>query len=111
MKPNIPWEDFWLSMTHAQAVEPGHVAYVHASGEDSWTPWEAADGTFLMVYCSTRQELINLHNASEGHADSMGAQYLRGWPWRLLLDELPPGASSNRTEFRFPVKRRSDEAA
>lgn len=111
MKPSNPYEDFWLSMTHAQAVEPGHVAHVYASGEDALTPWEAADGTLLLVYTSTRQELINLHNASEGHADSMGAQYLRGWPWRLLLDELPPGASSNRTEFRFPVKQPSGAAA
>lgn len=111
MKPSNPYEDFFLSMTHAQAVEPGSTHLIYSSGEDAMTPWVAADGTLLLVYTSTRQELIALHNASEGHADAMGAKYLRGWPWRLLLDELSPGSSSNRSEFRFPVKRRSDEAA
>lgn len=111
MKHPNPFADFWLSMTHAQAVDPGSTHLVYSSGEDSMTPWEAADGTPLLVYCSTRQELIALHNASEGHADPMGAAYLRGWPWRLLLDELPPATSSNRVEFTFPVKRRSTDAA
>lgn len=111
MKPSEVYEDFFLSMTHAQAVEPGSTHLIYSSGEDAMTPWVSADGTLLLVYCSTRQELVALHNASEGHADPMGAQYLRGWPWKLLLNELPPAASANRTEFQFPVKQQSDEAA
>lgn len=111
MKPTTPYEDFFLSMTHAQAVDPGSTHLVYSSGEDAMTPWQAADGTMLLVYCSTRQELIALHNASEGHADPMGAKYLRGWPWKLLLDELPPGSSSNRSEFTFPVKTPSNADA
>lgn len=111
MKPSEVYEDFWLSMTHAREAQPGEEVLLHHSGEDSWTPWEAADGTLLMVYTSTRQELVALHNASVGAPDPMGAQYLRGWPWRILLDGLPPATSANRYPWTFPVKRPSESAA
>lgn len=102
MKHRNPYADFWLSQTHAYEVDPGHEALIFSSGEDSLTPWVASDGTLLLVYASTRNELIALHNASIGGNDSMGAQYLRGWPWRILLDDLPPAASQNRSPFTFP---------
>lgn len=102
MKHRNPYADFWLSMTHAYEVEPGHETLIFSSGEDSLTPWVTSDGTLLMVYASTRNELIALHNASIGGADAMGAQYLRGWPWRILLDELPRATSQNRSAFTFP---------
>jgi hypothetical protein len=46
-----------------------------------------------------------------GGADALRACDLPGWPWRILLDDLPPAASANRAPFTFPVKQQSDEAA
>lgn len=105
MKHPNPYADFWLANTNAYEVEPGHEAAIFSSGEDSLTPWITDDGKHLLVYASTRNELVALHNASEGHKDSMGAQYLPGWPWRILLDKLPAGASSNRWAFTFPGQK------
>ena len=102
MKHPNPYADFFLANTHAFEVEPGHEALIYSSGDDSLTPWATHNGKHLLVYASTRNELIALHNASVGGTDSMGAQYLPGWPWRILLDDLPAATSSNRMAFRFP---------
>lgn len=102
MKHPNPYADFFLANTHAFEVEPGHDALIYSSGEDSLTPWITDDGTLLMVYASTRNELVALHNASVGGADSLRACDLPGWPWRILLDTLPAATSSNRKAFQFP---------
>ena len=111
MKHPNPYADFWLANTHAWTVEPGEEAQVFSSGEDALTRWATDDGTLLLVYTSTRNELVALHNASVGGADALRACDLPGWPWRILLDDLPPAASANRAPFAFPVKQQSDEAA
>ena len=111
MKHPNPYADFWLANTHAWTVEPGEEALIFSSGEDALTPWATDDGTLLLVYTSTRNELVALHNASVGGADALRACDLPGWPWRILLDDLPPAASANRALFTFPVKQQSDEAA
>lgn len=102
MKHPQPFADFWLPNTHAWEVDPDHDAIIYSSGEDSLTPWIADDGTLLMVYASTRNELVALHNASVGGADTLRACDLAGWPWRILLDDLPAAQSSNRWAFTFP---------
>lgn len=99
-----PYANFWLANTRADVVEPGSEHLIFASGEDSLTPWVTCDGTPLLVYVSTRNELVHLHNASLGGADSLRACDLPGWPWRCLLDELPPAASANRSPFTFPTQ-------
>ena len=111
MKPATTFADFFLSTTHAVRVEPAHECLVWTSGEDSCTPWVTSQGTLLLVYTSSRGELLNLHNASEGHADPLGASSLPEWPWRLLLDELPPATSGNRRAFAFPGKATANAAA
>lgn len=102
MKHPNPYADFFLANTHAWEVDPGHEAHIYSSGEDSLTPWIADDGTLLLVYASTRNELVALHNASVGGNDPLRACDLPGWPWRILLDDLPAAASSNRMAFTFP---------
>lgn len=52
MKPSEVYADFWLALTHAYEVEPGHETHIFSSGEDSLTPWATSDGTLLMVYAS-----------------------------------------------------------
>lgn len=111
MKPSEPFADFGLPMTHAREVEPGEVIPTWSSGEDSMTPWQASDGTMIAVYCSTRNELTSLHNAALGGVDLLGHKFLPGWPWKLLLDELPFATSSNREDFTFPVKEQSKASA
>ncbi len=102
MKHPNPYADFFLANTHAWEVDPGHEANIYSSGEDSLTPWIADDGTLLLVYASTWNELVALHNASVGGNDSLRACDLPGWPWCILLDDLPAAASSNRVAFTFP---------
>lgn len=102
MKHPKPYADFFLANTHAFEVEPDHEAQIYSSGEDSLTPWITSDGKHLLVYASTRNELIALHNASVGGTDSLRACDLPGWPWRILLDTFPAAASSNRMAFTFP---------
>lgn len=111
LKPTTTFADFWLSTTHAVRVVEGHEALIWTSGEDSCTPWVTSQGTQLLVYTSSRGELINLHNASEGHADHLGASNLPEWPWRLLLDDLPPATSGNRRAFSFPAGKATANAA
>lgn len=113
MKHPKPYADFWLATTHAWEVNPDHDAMIYSSGEDSLTPWIADDGTLLLVYASTRNELVALHNASVGGSDSLRACDLPGWPWRILLDALPAATSSNRKAFRFPGQSaiKADEPA
>lgn len=104
MKHPNPFADFWLANTHAFEVEPGSTHLIYSSGEDALLPWETASGRLLLVYTSTRNETVSLHNASVGGADSMRAQDLPEWPWKLLLDELPAATSANGSSFTFPVK-------
>ena len=102
--PSNAYADFWLSATHAYPVKPSDEVEYWVSGEDALTPWQAGDGTFLMVYTSTRNELTQLHNASTGGNDSMGAQFLVGWPWKCLIGDgtCPPVHSTMRLPYTFP---------